>query len=75
MNMVSLLALPLVIMHNLKDGRGDRTIGGVVLRHVLFAAVAWPGGSETRNRRNETDGRSDGRRTRVARWPDTLPAK
>ncbi|HEY2785161.1 MAG TPA: sodium/proton-translocating pyrophosphatase [Fimbriiglobus sp.] len=40
MNMVSLLALPLVIMHNLKDGAGDRTIGGVVLA-ISALAVAW----------------------------------
>jgi K(+)-stimulated pyrophosphate-energized sodium pump len=40
MNMVSLLALPLVIMHNLKDGAGDRTVGAVVLV-VAVVAVAW----------------------------------
>jgi K(+)-stimulated pyrophosphate-energized sodium pump len=38
--MVSLLALPLVIMHNVKDGAGDRTVGGIVLV-IAVAAVAW----------------------------------
>jgi K(+)-stimulated pyrophosphate-energized sodium pump len=40
MNMVSLLALPLVIMHNIKDGAGSRQVGAVVLAIALFA-VAW----------------------------------
>ena len=40
MNMVSLLALPLVIMHNVSDGAGDRSVGWVVLL-VATAAVAW----------------------------------
>jgi K(+)-stimulated pyrophosphate-energized sodium pump len=40
MNMVSLLALPLVIMHNVSDGPGDRAVGAVVLL-VAAAAVGW----------------------------------
>jgi K(+)-stimulated pyrophosphate-energized sodium pump len=40
MNMVSLLALPLVIMHNVSTGAGDRTVGAVVLA-VAAAAVGW----------------------------------
>jgi len=40
MNMVSLLALPLVIMHNVKDGAGERNVGEVVLV-IAVAAVAW----------------------------------
>jgi K(+)-stimulated pyrophosphate-energized sodium pump len=40
MNMVSLLALPLVIMHNVKDGAGERNVGEVVLV-IAAAAVAW----------------------------------
>ncbi len=40
MNMVSLLALPLVIMHNVSDGAGDRSVGWVVLL-ASTAAVAW----------------------------------
>jgi K(+)-stimulated pyrophosphate-energized sodium pump len=40
MNMVSLLALPLVILHNLKDGGGNPTVG-VVIAGVAVLAVAW----------------------------------
>jgi K(+)-stimulated pyrophosphate-energized sodium pump len=41
MNMVSLLALPLVIMHNIKDSQtGDRSLGAIVLT-VAALAVAW----------------------------------
>jgi len=40
MNMVSLLALPLVIAHNVKDGPGDRLIGAAVIV-VAGLAVAW----------------------------------
>ena len=38
--MVSLLALPLVIAHNVKDGPGDRLIGAAVIV-VAGLAVAW----------------------------------
>jgi K(+)-stimulated pyrophosphate-energized sodium pump len=42
MNMVSLLALPLVILHNLKDGPGNRTVGVVVaVVAVLLVGWAW----------------------------------
>jgi Na+/H+-translocating membrane pyrophosphatase len=40
MNMVSLLALPLVIMHNVTDGAGDRTVGAIVLTCAALA-VGW----------------------------------
>jgi K(+)-stimulated pyrophosphate-energized sodium pump len=40
MNMVSLLALPLVIMHNVTDGVGDRTVGAIVLAFATLA-VGW----------------------------------
>ena len=40
MNMVSLLALPLVIVHNVKDGTGDVTIGAAIAA-VAALAVAW----------------------------------
>lgn len=40
MNMVSLLALPLVILHNVKDGNGDWKIGAAVIG-VAGLAVAW----------------------------------
>ena len=42
MNMVSLLALPLVILHNLKDGPGNKAVGIVVaLVAVLLVGGAW----------------------------------
>jgi K(+)-stimulated pyrophosphate-energized sodium pump len=40
MNMVALLALPLVIMHNVTSGVGNRQVGAVVLAIASFA-VAW----------------------------------
>ncbi len=40
MNMVSLLALPLVILHNVRDGSGNRMVGGVIAGLALLA-VAW----------------------------------
>jgi K(+)-stimulated pyrophosphate-energized sodium pump len=40
MNMVSLLALPLVILHNLKDGPGNMVVGAVVAA-VAILAVGW----------------------------------
>jgi K(+)-stimulated pyrophosphate-energized sodium pump len=40
MNMVSLLALPLVIMHNLKDGTGNPMVG-VCIAAVAVLAVGW----------------------------------
>ena len=40
MNMVSLLALPLVILHNLKDGTGNRMFG-VAVAVVAALAVGW----------------------------------
>jgi K(+)-stimulated pyrophosphate-energized sodium pump len=40
MNMVSLLALPLVIMHNISTGYGDRTLGWYILAGSTLA-VAW----------------------------------
>jgi K(+)-stimulated pyrophosphate-energized sodium pump len=40
MNMVALLALPLVILHNLKDGVGNPAVGGVVAG-VALLAVGW----------------------------------
>jgi K(+)-stimulated pyrophosphate-energized sodium pump len=40
MNMVSLLALPLAIMHNVKDGTGDWRIGTAVIV-IAAAAIAW----------------------------------
>jgi K(+)-stimulated pyrophosphate-energized sodium pump len=40
MNMVSLLALPLVILHNLNDGPGNRVLG-VVVAAVAALAVGW----------------------------------
>ena len=40
MNMVSLLALPLVILHNVKDGSGNRMIG-VAVAAVAALAVGW----------------------------------
>jgi K(+)-stimulated pyrophosphate-energized sodium pump len=40
MNMVSLLALPLVILHNVKDGIGNWTIGAVVAG-IAALAVLW----------------------------------
>jgi K(+)-stimulated pyrophosphate-energized sodium pump len=40
MNMVSLLALPLVIAHNIKDGTGDWHIGAGIAA-VAALAVAW----------------------------------
>ncbi len=42
MNMVSLLALPLVIVHNVKDGTGDAWVGGgIALIAVLAVGWAW----------------------------------
>jgi K(+)-stimulated pyrophosphate-energized sodium pump len=40
MNMVSLLALPLVIMYNLKDGLGNPVVGGLIAA-VAALAVGW----------------------------------
>ena len=40
MNMVSLLALPLVIIHNIKDGTGNPMLGGGIAA-VAALAVAW----------------------------------
>jgi K(+)-stimulated pyrophosphate-energized sodium pump len=40
MNMVSLLALPLVIQHNLKDGIGNPLVG-VSIALVAVIAVGW----------------------------------
>lgn len=40
MNMVSLLALPLVILHNVKDGTGNPMIGAAVAV-IAGVAVAW----------------------------------
>ncbi len=40
MNMVSLLALPLVILYNVKDGTGNIVIGGVIAT-VAVVAVGW----------------------------------
>lgn len=40
MNMVSLLALPLVIVHNVSDGTGVRDVGYAVIA-VAGSAVAW----------------------------------
>jgi K(+)-stimulated pyrophosphate-energized sodium pump len=40
MNMVSLLALPLVILHNLSDGTGNRKLG-LVIALVAAVAVLW----------------------------------
>ena len=40
MNMVSLLALPLVILHNLKDGSGNPVVG-VAVAAIAAAAVGW----------------------------------
>ena len=40
MNMVSLLALPLVILHNVKDGTGNPLVG-LAVAAVAGAAVAW----------------------------------
>ncbi|HEY1191157.1 MAG TPA: sodium/proton-translocating pyrophosphatase, partial [Gemmata sp.] len=42
MNMVSLLALPLVIMHNVKDGTGNWTVGAAVAGAAALAVLwAW----------------------------------
>ena len=40
MNMVSLLALPVVILHNVKDGPGNKTIGAAVAG-VCLLLVGW----------------------------------
>ena len=56
MNMVSLLALPLVIMHNVSTGAGDRTVGWVVL---LLAAVAVGWAWWQSKRENETTRKLD----------------
>ncbi len=40
MNMVSLLALPLVIQHNVKDGTGDWRIGAAVIV-IAATGIAW----------------------------------
>jgi K(+)-stimulated pyrophosphate-energized sodium pump len=40
MNMVSLLALPLVILYNVRDGSGNVMVGVVIACVALFA-VAW----------------------------------
>ncbi|MFO0938480.1 MAG: sodium/proton-translocating pyrophosphatase [Gemmataceae bacterium] len=40
MNMVSLLALPAVIMHNIRDGAGSQQVGATILALAMFA-VAW----------------------------------
>jgi K(+)-stimulated pyrophosphate-energized sodium pump len=40
MNMVSLLALPLVILHNLNDGTGNRMLG-VTVAVIAALAVGW----------------------------------
>jgi K(+)-stimulated pyrophosphate-energized sodium pump len=40
MNMMSLLALPLVISCNIRDGSGDRRIGAVILALAVIA-IAW----------------------------------
>ena len=40
MNMVSLLALPLVILHNVKDGIGNPVVGGLIAA-VALLAVGW----------------------------------
>jgi K(+)-stimulated pyrophosphate-energized sodium pump len=40
MNMVSLLALPLVILHNLRDGSGNPVVGGVIAA-IAVIAVGW----------------------------------
>ncbi|VTU02155.1 potassium transporter : K(+)-insensitive pyrophosphate-energized proton pump OS=Singulisphaera acidiphila (strain ATCC BAA-1392 / DSM 18658 / VKM B-2454 / MOB10) GN=hppA PE=3 SV=1: H_PPase: H_PPase [Gemmataceae bacterium] len=42
MNMVSLLALPLVILHNVKDGTGNVLVGGVIAGvSALLVGWAW----------------------------------
>jgi K(+)-stimulated pyrophosphate-energized sodium pump len=40
MNMVALLALPLVILHNIRDGSGSPRVG-LVVATVAAMAVAW----------------------------------
>src|SRR4029079_14908409 len=40
MNMVSLLALPLVILHNVRDGVGNVVVGAVIAT-VALIAVGW----------------------------------
>lgn len=40
MNMVSLLALPLVMLHNVKDGPGNPMVGGVIAA-IAALAVGW----------------------------------
>jgi len=40
MNMVSLLALPLVMMHNLRDGTGNPVVGAVIAGFAVMA-VGW----------------------------------
>jgi K(+)-stimulated pyrophosphate-energized sodium pump len=40
MNMVSLLALPLVILHNVKDGPGN-VVAGAIIAAVAAIAVGW----------------------------------
>ncbi|HVL13989.1 MAG TPA: sodium/proton-translocating pyrophosphatase, partial [Gemmata sp.] len=41
MNMVALLALPLVMLHNLRDGAGGNPVVGGVIAAVAVIAVAW----------------------------------
>jgi K(+)-stimulated pyrophosphate-energized sodium pump len=40
MNMVSLLALPLVMLHNVKDGPGNMTVGAIIAG-IATLAVGW----------------------------------
>ena len=40
MNMVSLLALPLVILHNIRDGVGNVAVGGIIAA-IAVIAVGW----------------------------------
>ena len=60
MNMVSLLALPLVILHNVHDGAGNPVVGAVIAA-VAVLAVGWAWWqSKQETRRAEADGRADG---------------
>ena len=54
MNMVSLLALPLVIIHNVKDGTGD-TLLGAGIAAVAALAVAWAWWQSKRESKDRDD--------------------
>ena len=60
MNMVSLLALPLVILHNVRDGVGNVVAGAVIAIVALIAGRLGVVAIEAGIDRSQADGSTDG---------------